>query len=70
MSDDNIKQFPGKTWTVAAANDMLVQRMLGVEGWEVTPMLRWNGTVLEQMLRGSSGSVRWEPVPQANEMPQ
>lgn len=71
MSDDNVKHFRRTSNSVVAdANDMILSRVLGAEAWEVTPMLRWNGAVLEQMHKGSSGSVRWEPVPQASQMPQ
>jgi len=37
------------------------------EYFSITPVLRWNGGVLEQKWQGSQGSERWEVVPTDND---
>jgi len=69
MSDDNVVQMKAAT-PCRGHNEDILTRMRGVEAFTVTPVLRWNNGVLEQLHRGTtSGDVRWEPIPDASEIP-
>ncbi len=69
MSKDNVTPFPVAVQQQASPNDEIIARMKGAEAWSATPTLRWNNGILEQEYIGSSGARKWEPVPDAKDMP-
>lgn len=57
-----------KTGIVQQENAEVLERMKGVEAFTVTPILRFNEGVLEQMWQGSSGRIRWDRVKDKGEL--